>query len=48
MTKFSGIGPNADFQSKISFFNGGKPHTKFKHMPLPQDKVIKKKENKIK
>ena len=52
ITKFSGISPNADFQSKLSFFNGGKPHTKFKHMPLPQDKVIKeeteKKENKIK
>jgi hypothetical protein len=49
LSSFSGISHNASFQSKILFFNGGKPR-KFQHIPYasektPEDK--KQKTNKI-
>ena len=39
LTSFSGISHNASFQSKLLFFNGGKPRPKFQHIPYPNEKV---------
>lgn len=38
ITKFSGISHNASFQSKLLFFNGGKPYQKFQHIPHNNEK----------
>lgn len=38
LNSFSGISHNASFQSKLLFFNGGKPRPKFQH--IPHDKSI--------
>ena len=51
LSSFSGISHNASFQSKILFFNGGKPR-KFQHIPYahekaPEDKKQKTISNKI-
>ena len=40
LNSFSGISHNASFQSKLKFFNNGKPTQKFQHVPLAHDKVI--------
>ena len=40
LNSFSGISHNASFQSKLKFFNNGKPTQKFQHMPIAHDKVI--------
>ena len=39
LTSFSGISHNASFQSKLLFFNGGKPRPKFQHIPYPNERV---------
>ena len=39
ITSFNGISHNASFQSKLLFFNGGKPRPKFQHIPLPNERV---------
>ena len=38
LNSFSGISHNASFQSKLLFFNGGKPRPKYQH--TPHDKAI--------
>ena len=38
ITSFNGISHNASFQSKLLFFNGGKPRPKFQHIPLPNER----------
>ena len=46
LNSFSGISHNASFQSKLLFFNGGKPRPKFQHIPMAQEKAItEEKEN---
>ena len=46
LNSFSGISHNANFQSKLLFFNGGKPRQKFQHIPIAHEKVItEEKEN---
>ena len=39
LSSFSGISHNASFQSKLLFFNGGKPRPKFQHIPYAHEKV---------
>ena len=39
LNNFSGISHNASFQSKLLFFNGGKPK-KTHHIPFAHDKII--------
>ena len=39
MTNFNGISHNASFQSKLLFFNGGKPRPKFQHVPYVHEKI---------
>ena len=51
LNTFSGVSHNASFQSKLLFFNAGKPRPKVQHIPMAHDKVIteekeKEKENK--
>lgn len=45
LNTFSGISHNASFQSKLLFFNGGKPK-KFQHVPLPNNKIIEEENDK--
>ena len=45
LNSFSGISHNASFQSKLLFFNGGKPK-KTHHIPITQDKVIAEEKDK--
>ena len=40
LNSFSGISHNASFQSKLLFFNAGKPRSKFQNIPMAHDKVI--------
>ena len=46
LNSFSGISHNASFQSKLKFFNNGKPAQKFQHMPIAHDKVISEENDK--
>ena len=39
LSSFNGINHNASFQSKLLFFNGGKPRPKFQHIPYAHEKV---------
>ena len=39
LSSFNGISHNASFQSKLLFFNGGKPRPKFQHIPYAHEKV---------
>ena len=39
LSSFNGISHSASFQSKLLFFNGGKPRPKFKHIPFANEKV---------
>ena len=46
LNSFSGISHNASFQSKLLFFNAGKPRPKFQNIPIAHEKVItEEKEN---
>ena len=47
ITSFNGISHNASFQSKLLFFNGGKPRPKFQHIPLPNERVPEDNKKKI-
>ena len=47
LNSFSGISHNASFQSKLKFFNNGKPAQKFQHVPLTHDKSIPEENDKI-
>ena len=47
ITSFNGVSHNASFQSKLLFFNGGKPRPKFQHVPINHDKVITEENDKI-
>ena len=40
LNTFSGVSHNASFQSKLLFFNAGKPRPKFQNIPMAHDKVI--------
>ena len=40
LNTFSGVSHNASFQSKLLFFNAGKPRPKFQYIPMAHDKVI--------
>ena len=44
LNSFSGISHNANFQSKLLFFNAGKPQPKHQH--IPHDKATQKENNK--
>lgn len=39
LSSLNGISHNASFQSKLLFFNGGKPRPKFKHIPYAHERV---------
>ena len=39
ITSFNGISHNASFQSKLLFFNGGKPRPKFQHIPYAHERI---------
>ena len=39
LSSFNGISHSASFQSKLLFFNGGKPRPKFKHIPFANEKI---------
>ena len=45
LNNFSGISHNASFQSKLLFFNGGKPKKTY-HYPIAHDKVITEEKDK--
>ena len=45
LNSFSGISHNASFQSKLLFFNGGKPKKTY-HYPIAHDKVITEEKDK--
>ena len=49
LSSFNGISHNASFQSKLLFFNGGKPRTKFQHIPYAHERIAEdnKKKNNI-
>ena len=52
LSSFNGISHSASFQSKLLFFNGGKPRPKFQHIPyaherIPEDNKQKNINNKI-
>ena len=39
LSSFNGISHNASFQSKLLFFNGGKPRPKFQHIPYAHERI---------
>ena len=49
LSSFNGISHNASFQSKLLFFNGGKPRPKFQHIPYAHERIAEdnKKKNNI-
>jgi len=47
LSSFNGISHNASFQSKLLFFNGGKPRPKFQHIPYAHEKVPEDSKKKI-
>ena len=47
LSSFNGISHNASFQSKLLFFNGGKPRPKFQHIPYAHEKISEDNQKKI-
>ena len=47
ISNFNGISHNASFQSKLLFFNGGKPRPKFKHIPYANERIPEDNKKKV-